>query len=136
MVRVLPLSMVDDLLTISRCSTASLGLNTYGNAQIETKQLRFYTPDENGKTKFHFMHIERNSHSCPELQVHGTKMEKVSEDTYLGDILSEDGRNTKNIRNRISKGVGIISQIMNMLETVTLGEHFFTTAVFLRESNF
>ena len=41
-----------------------------------------------------------------------------------------------NIRNRISKGVGIISQIMNMLETVTLGEHFFTTAVLLRESKF
>ena len=136
MVRVLPLSMVDDLLTISRCGTASLGLNTYVNAQIETKKLRFHTPDINGKTKCHFMHIGRNSHPCPELQVHGTKMEKVTEDTYLGDIISEDGRNTKNIRNRISKGVGIISQIMNMLETVTLGEHFFTTAVLLRESKF
>ena len=32
MVRVLPLSMVDDLLTISRCGTASLGLNTYVNS--------------------------------------------------------------------------------------------------------
>ena len=136
MVRVLHLSMVDDLLTISRCGNASLGLNTYVNAQIETKKLRFHTPDENGKTKCHFMHIGRKNHPCPELQVHGTKMEQVSEDTYLGDIISEDGKNTKNIRNRISKGVGIISQIMNMLETVTLGEHYFTTAVFLRESKF
>ena len=136
MVRVLPLSMVDDLLTVSGCGTASLGLNTFVNAQIETKKLRFHVPDANGKSKCHFMHIGKSTNPCPELQVHGTIMEKVSEDTYLGDIISEDGKNTKNIKSRISKGVGIISQIMNMLETVTLGEHYFSTAVLLRESKF
>ena len=49
--------MVDDLLTISRCGTASLALNTYVNAQIETKKLKFHTPDANGKSKCHVLHI-------------------------------------------------------------------------------
>ena len=82
------------------------------------------------------MHAAKKNKLCPELQVHGTKMEKVDEDTYLGDIISADGKNTKNLKNRISKGLGIISQIMNILESVTLGEHFFSTAVLLRESLF
>ena len=63
-------------------------------------------------------------------------MQKVSEETYLGDIISEDGKNTKNIKSRLAKGLGIISQIMNILESVTLGEHFFATAVLLRETMF
>ena len=129
LVRVLPLSMVDDLLTISRCGNESLEMNTFVNAQIETKKLKFHTPDTNGKTKCHSLHIGKESKNCPDLEVHGTPMERVSEDTYLGDIISEDGKNSKNIRSRIAKGVGIISEIMTLLESVNLGEHYFSTAV-------
>ena len=64
------------------------------------------------------------------------KCNKVTEDTYLGDLISEDGKNIKNIKTRISKGLGIISEIMNILEKVTLGRHYFTIAVLLRESLF
>ena len=128
--------MVDDLLTISRCGNESLEMNTFVNAQIETKKLKFHTPDANGKTKCHFLHIGKESKNCPDLEVHGTPMERVSEDTYLGDIISEDGKNSKNIRSRIAKGVGIISEIMTLLESVTLGEHYFSTAVLFRESKF
>ena len=32
------------------------------------------------------------------MQVHGTKIQKVSEDTYLVDMISEDGKNQKNIK--------------------------------------
>ena len=135
-VRVLPLSYVDDLLTLSRCGAPSLEMNTFINAQIETKKLRFHTPDINGKSKCNYLHVGKPSKLCPELQVHGTKMERVTEVTYLGDIISEDAKNTKNLKQRISKGLGIITKIMNILETVTLGEHYFSTAVLLRESMF
>ena len=87
MVRVLPLSMVDDLLTISKCGNPSLELNTFVNTQVESKKLKFHTPDANGKSKCHYQHIGKPSKLCPELQVHGTKMEQVSEDTYLGHNL-------------------------------------------------
>ena len=63
-------------------------------------------------------------------------MIQVTEDSYLGDIISGDGKNTKTIEKRISKGLGIISEIMNILEKVTLGEYNFPTALLLRESIF
>ena len=74
--------------------------------------------------------------TCPVLKVHNTVVEEVTEDTYLGDIISSDGKNTKNIKNRISKGVGKISEIMNLLEMVSLGEHYMEIAILLREAIF
>ena len=62
------------------------------------------------------MHIGKKHDLCPTLKVHGTIMPEVSQETYLGDILSYDGKNTKNLKSRISKGIGIISQILNLLE--------------------
>ena len=63
-------------------------------------------------------------------------MESVTEDTYLGDIISSDGKNTKNIAKRISKGIGIITEILSLLDMVSLGEHFVEIAVLFRESIF
>ena len=73
---------------------------------------------------------------CSVLQVHGTVMESVEYDTYLGDILSSDGRNTRNVRNRIGEGIGITTQIMNILNSICLGEYYMESAVLLRESMF
>ena len=63
-------------------------------------------------------------------------MKEVQEDTYLGDIISSDGRNQSNIKSRVGKGLGKINDIMTMLEKVTFGEHYFSTAILLRESTF
>ena len=40
----------------------------------------------------------------------------------------------KNIKSRISKGVGITKQIFSILENLSFGCHFFTMAVLRRES--
>ena len=135
-VRILPLSYIDDLMTISRCGIQSLKMNTFVGAQIECKKLKFHTPDINGRSKCNFLHVGKTHIKCPELKVHGSKISKVSHETYLGDVLSDDGKNTKNVKNRISKGIGIISRIMRILESVTLGEHYFVTAMLLRETVF
>ena len=55
---------------------------------------------------------------------------------YLGEIISSDGKNESNIKHRIGRGLGKITDIMNILEKVTLGEHYFSTAILLRESSF
>ena len=136
LVNVMPLSKVDDILVISKCGQESLSANTYITTQIELKKLKFHTPDKNGKTKCHKLHVGKHNHLCPQLQVHGTRMVEVSEDTYLGDIISADGRNYKNIQSRVGKGIGIISKIMSKLENITFGEHYFSTAKLLRESLF
>ena len=136
MVPVMPLSMVDDILAVAPCSQKSLAVNTFITTQIELKKLRFHTPDKKGKTKCHVLHVGKSNTLCPNLQVHGTDMGHVSEVTYLGDIISGDGRNTKNIRARIGKGHGKINDIMNILEKTSLGHDYFKIALLLRESLF
>ena len=128
--------MVDDVLAVAKCSKESLEVNTYVNAQIELKKLKFHRPDKDGKTKCHVIHVGPKNPLCPQLQVHGTPMKKVTEDTYLGDIISEDGKHTKTLQSRISRGLGIINQIMNVLKNVSFGKHFFKIAILLRDSLF
>ena len=55
---------------------------------------------------------------------------------YLWDIVSNDGKNTKNINNRIVRGIGKINDILNILSKFPLGKFYFKTALMLRESLF
>ena len=114
-VNVLPLAMVDDILAINECGNKSLLMNTFIDTHITMKKLKFHAPDQSGKSKCHKLHIGKFNDFCPKLKVHGSVMENVQFDTYLGDIISSDGKNTLNIRNRVSRGNGIVSQIMNIL---------------------
>ena len=116
-VNITPLAMVDDLLAVSHCNINSVAVNVFINTQIEMKKLEFHTPDLNGKSKCHKIHIGKDNPLCLDLKVHGTKMGQVNHDTYLGDIVSHDGSNKLNVRSRIGKGLGKISDIMNILET-------------------
>ena len=70
--------------------------------------------------------------SVTELFVHDFKMENV--DTYLGDVISKDGKNTKNVEARTSKGLGILGHIMDVLKRVNFGGHYFKIAITLREA--
>ena len=56
-------------------------------------------------------------------------MEEVSSDTYLGNIISRDGKNKLNIESRVAKGLGIVSQIMDILKSTSFGKHYFEMAV-------
>ena len=136
LVKVPILAMVDDKLAISNCGQESLSFNTHINTHIELKKLKFHTPDARGKTKCHKMHVGSENLLCPTLKVHNTIMKTVPEDVYLGDVVRADGKNTSNIQNRVSKGIGLISQIMNILETVSFGKSYFKITLILRESIF
>ena len=61
-------------------------------------------------------------------------MQRVNSATYVGDIVSNTMSNKENIENRVSRGIGIVTQIMTILDNVSLGEHYFEMAVLLRES--
>ena len=67
---------------------------------------------------------------------HNTKLEKVSEDTYVGDQISEDGKLDKTVTARYSKAVGITSEIMNMLKEISVGHHFFEMGIIFRNLKF
>ena len=59
-------------------------------------------------------------------------MKEKSEEKYLGDIISIDGLNMKNIKARISKGKGIVNNILTMLEGIPFGRHYFEVGIILR----
>ena len=127
--RILPLAFVDDLSGISGCGSLLQSLNTLINTQIELKKLRFHTTDAHGKSKCKNYTSVNNV-----LKVHGTAVKEIKDDKYLGDILSCDGKNTKNIKDRISKGVGIIANIFNLLEVISFGQYHFEIAVLIRNT--
>ena len=61
-------------------------------------------------------------------------MEQKEEEKYLGDLISVDGRNIKNIKARIAKGTGIVTKILAMLEGIPLGKQYFKVGTILRDS--
>ena len=63
-------------------------------------------------------------------------MQLKKEQTYLGDVISDDGKHTKNVQARRNKGLGVITQITQILDSVLFGKHFFEVAMVLRSSLF
>jgi hypothetical protein len=61
-------------------------------------------------------------------------MEDKQEEKYLGDVISTDGRNIKNVKARVAKGKGIMSRILTILEGIPFGEFYFEIAVILRNA--
>ena len=116
---------------INKCGPESTGANAFINAEINMKKLRLHTPKADGKSKCHNIHVTKRKTSCQVLKVHGFQIENVDFDTYLGDIISKDGRNSKNIEARVSKGLRIVSQIHDILKQVNVGAHYFKTAITL-----
>jgi hypothetical protein len=52
----------------------------------------------------------------------------------LDDVISNDGRNIKDIKARIAKGKGIVTKILTMLEGNPFGKHYFEVGILLRDS--
>ena len=113
-VKIPMLAMVDDILSISECGYKTSMVNSYINTKTSLKKLQF------GIKKCFKMHIGKSHDEevCPDLELDGWevkvvteidtkevvmedeyaglhKMEEVSHDKYLGDIISSDGRNLK-----------------------------------------
>ena len=80
------------------------------------------------------MHVGRPRSSCPNLKVHDNLMNDVTEISYLGDTVTADGRNVKNIRERTKKGTILVFQVKEILETIKLGTYTPEIAVLLRNT--
>ena len=147
------LAMVDDTLAVSECGYKSSMVNAFMNTKTNIKKLQF------GIEKCFKMHVGRvcQEEICPELVVDGWKVKEVNEigtgemkledehtgyhkmatvekEKYLGDIVSQDGKNTKNIVARKNRGTGVVSQIMSILEDICFGKHYFEVAMVLRNA--
>ena len=128
-------------------------MNAYINAKTNLKKLQF------GPDKCHKMHIGPKKSYCPDLHIDSWKienkteietknielidvfegeveMEESEEEKYLGDYITSDGSNKKNVAARKGKGFGIIDKIMSMLEEIAFGPNYFDIAILLRNSLF
>ena len=61
-------------------------------------------------------------------------MEEKDDEKYLGDVISKDGRNIKNIQARVNKGTGIVRKILIFLDGIPFGKFHFEAGVILRNS--
>ena len=63
------------------------------------------------------------------------KKKKEADDTkYLGQIISKDGTNTKNIESRAHKGIGLVNKIETTLRNTPGGKYHFELAVLMRNA--
>ena len=152
-VEIPPLSMIDDLLCISECGYKTPMLNTYMKVKTNSKKLQF------GDQKCKKLHVGKlcEEFKCHKISVDAWReitifkdeigvdkiedkysgeeeIEEKTEEKYLGDIISNDGRNIKNIKSRIAKGNGIVSKIMTILDAFPFGSHYFEIGLILRDS--
>ena len=148
-----PLAMVDDVLAVSKCGVESVEMNAYINQKTNIKRLQF------GPEKCHQLHIGPKQITCPDLLINTWKLKKreeyetgiqnlvdvenddhkieqTEEETYLGDIITIDGKNVKNIEAKVAKAQAIIKQIKCILEEMSFGTYSFEVAVILRNSLF
>ena len=145
------LGMVDDILTISESGYKTT--NAFITSKIALKKLQF------GPKKCFVLHTSKEHKDIRnmELFVDGWVMKEVqnvetgtverrdilegdmevshkNSEKYLGQIISSDGRNTKNIEKIRNKGIGIQNRIIQMLEAMPGGQYHFEIAVIYRNS--
>ena len=123
-----PLSMCDDVASISHCGVESIKTNAIINAKIESKKLEF------GPTKCFNIHVGKKYEDCCNLKVHNIEMTRKDSEVYLGDVICSSGKNEKNILNKSNQGVGAVSQIFTMLSQISLGHFYFDIALIMRDT--
>ena len=125
------LGMVDDILTIQKCSEKSVKMNSVINAFIESKKLKL------SETKCHRIHIQKHQNSekgCKKLKVHEKEMCESDKQKYLGDIVDKSGKLRNTIEDRKNKGLGIVSEILAILKDIPLGKHRLEIGLMLRQA--
>ena len=122
-----PLMMIDDIASFSICGPQSVITNAIINSKIECKKL------ELGHRKCYNMHIGSDS-ECQDLRVHNKIMNTSEFETYLGDVISVSGTNKKNIENKRNSSIGTVSQVVSMLEQISLGHYYFEIGLVMRDS--
>ena len=120
------LTMIDDVAQISLCGLESIKDNAFINARFEEKKQKL------NEKKCHKIHCGRPSRLCPTLRAHSTPISKVGSEKYVGDIICHTGKHTPNTKVRRSKGIGIVNEILSILDNLCLGQYYFHVAMILR----
>ena len=75
------------------------------------------------------------SQECHKIQVNGIELTKVEHEKYLGQYISANGSNDKNVTERCNKGIAMQCQVFVMLGEISLGSYYFHIGLLLRDTN-
>ena len=110
-----PLQMVDDVLTVAKCGAASVTLNASVNSFMSSKKLQL------NQSKCAKIHVGKKCEDCLELFAQKKHMKNSDQEKYLGDFINKDGKQHATIVERISKGYGIVANILPLINDIPLG---------------
>ena len=125
------LGMVDDIMTIQKCSNDSVKINAVVNAFVEAKKLRL------SKDKCHKIHIQKNNNQnkeCLKLKVHNEDMSDSAKERYLGDIVDSSGKIRSTVEERRNKGFGMVAEILAIVNDIPLGQYKMEIGLKLRQA--
>ena len=120
--------MVDDVLAKHKCGPQSSRINQVINTFMESENL---TLSEN---KCHNIHIGKNKERCNELKVHNKTMHESGKEKYLGEIIEKSGNQRATIKDRKSKGYGIVGQIIGITSEAPFGMWRVKSAIQMRNA--
>ena len=72
--------------------------------------------------------------TAQEMNIHDKMMNDAEHEKYLGDVIDQSCTIQATINQRRSKGDGIVSQIISIINKIPLGEHKMHVALKLREA--
>ena len=126
------LGMVDDILSIQKCSNDTVKMNAVINSFVEGKKLKL-----SGK-KCHRIHVQnkktKNHPKCKDLKVHEEPMKNSTQEKYLGDVINSNGTIRETIEDRKNKGFGIVNEIIALLDEIPLGRFKMEIGLKLRQA--
>ena len=113
------LGMVDDILSVQKCSNSTVNINAAVNAFIEGKKLTL------SSKKCHRIHVDNKKSklesNCKPLKVYEQKINESKQEKYLGDLVNSSGTIRQTIEERKNKRYGIVSEILAILDEIPLG---------------
>ena len=147
------LGMVDDILAVSESGYKTSKMNGFLNAKTAVKRLQFgpknvmlcileVTSQTTKKVDLfvdgwklqEVQQINQDNGTVHEAPDGEHKIEESESEKYLGQIISSDGLNVKNIINLSNKGRGMIENIMGILNHTPGGIFHFEIAIMMRNA--
>ena len=129
------LGMVDDVLSVQKCSMDTVKTNAVINAFVEMKKLSL------SDKKCKRVHISKSanknrtkSSKCPTIKVHDNEMNDSQSQKYLGDIVDKSGKIRATVEDRKKKGYAIAAEILAILEQIPLGRYKMEIGLQLRQA--
>ena len=123
-----PLEMVDDVLTVSKCRTTGVAMNTLVNSFFNSKKIKL------NQSKCAKIHVGKKCDHCPQYYAQGNKMNTHVQEKYLGDIIHSDGKQHATIVERLARGYGILANIKALLDDIPLGHRRIELGFELRQA--